>query len=109
MADLEIREQIHRYLNGEIDAPALEDWLENTSWDAVDAAGSLGENVLRLLAEHANGDWTDGELREQLGSMSRTYWFGRAPKHTYVGSAAQVIRQDQSSAVTGTRLVVASV
>lgn len=109
MTDLEIREQIARYTRGEIDASRLEDWLEDASWDVHEPAESLAANALRLLAEHANGDWTDPELREQLGALSRTYWFERAPKLVFMDSSAQVSHQVRPSAVPETQRVAASV
>ena len=109
MTDLEIREQIARYIGAEIDAPTLEDTLEAAAWDADGPAGSLAADTLRVLAEHANGDWTDAELGERLGALSRTYWFEQAPKHAFTESSAHVIREDQRSAAFDRWRVVESV
>lgn len=92
MADLEIREQIARYVDGEIDASALEDWLEDASWASADPAESIAPTALRLLAEHSNGDWTDAELRDQLAVVARLYTFGLDEREVSTGSLAHVIR-----------------
>jgi len=104
MVDLEIREQLARYVAGKLDAAELEDWLENESWDVeFEPTRALAADALRLLAEHANGDWTDLELRAQLGALSRTYWFDQAPKQTRSGSASGVIRQEAPQSATADR------
>ena len=98
MTDLEIREQIARYVGGDLDARHLEDWLEDAAWELdAEPARTLATTALRLLAEHANGDWTDAELRQQLGTVSRVYWFDQGPKTPLSGSSSGVIRHDQQS------------
>ena len=108
MSDLEIREAIRRYITGDLDAPTLEDRLEAVAWD-MPAAQRLVADALRLLAEHANGDWTDSELRERLGVLTRTYWFEQAPKHTMPGAESVVIRQADRAALAGRLRVTESV
>jgi hypothetical protein len=108
MLDLEIREQVARYVEGTLEASELEDWLENESWDLeAEPARTLAADVLRLLAEYANEDWTDSELRAQLGALSRTYWFDHAPKQTRSGSVSGVIRQEAQQSATADRWRVA--
>lgn len=110
MSDVEIREQIARYIEGNIIAQELEDRLENETWGLEsEPARTLAATVLRLLAEHGHGDWTDTELREQLGAISRFYWFDQAPKTAWSGSEAAVIRQDQQSEAAGRWRVAESV
>lgn len=109
MSDLEIREQIARYVSREIDAAALEDWLQDFTWDAERSGGQLATDALRLLAEYSNGDWTDDELRTRLGGLNRTYWFEQAPKVTYADSEAHVIREDRQSGSVERLRVVGSV
>ncbi len=110
MSDLEIREQLARFTEGELDARDLEDWLENVAWDLNAEPGrTLVATALRLLAEHANGDWTDQELREQLGAIGRIYWFEQAPKTTLSSSSSSIIRHAQPSEAADRRLVVESV
>jgi hypothetical protein len=108
MLDLEIREQVARYVADELKASELEDWLESESWDLeAEPARTLAADLLRLLAEYANGDWTDSELRAQLGALSRTYWFDQAPKQSRSGSVSGVIRQGAQQSATADRWRVA--
>jgi hypothetical protein len=70
--DREIREQISRYCAGEIDAANLETWLAASTWEMDNeptAIRQLAFDALRLTSEAANGDWTDGELRQQLSDL----------------------------------------
>lgn len=98
-ADHEIREQIARYIAGGISAAELEDWLEDATWDDDGRTAPLAASTLRLLAEHGNGDWTDAELVESLGTLTRSYWFQQAPKVAWSGSAATVtVHQPSPSA-----------
>ncbi len=77
--DLEIRDRLARYLNGDIPLHDFEDWFVPVSWDIEQIHNSeanelAGEIELRL-AEFSNGDWTEAELRsklEPLVSMYRT-------------------------------------
>ncbi len=110
MTDLEIRQQVARFAQGELEAWDLEDWMEGAAWE-LDAgpARTLAATALRLLAEHASGDWSDPELREALGVLSRVYWFDQAPKMTLSGSTSTVIRHAQPSGSADRRLVVESV
>jgi hypothetical protein len=102
MTDLEIRERIAALTSGGIGARELEDQLEDGAWELeAEPARTLAADALRLLAEHGNGDWTDAELNERLGALSRTYWFEQAPKRSLSGSDSPVIRHDQQSAVAG--------
>lgn len=100
MTDLEIRQRIAAFTDGEVEPHDLEDWLETAAWDLdAEPAKTLAADALRLLAEYGNGDWTDVELRERLGALYRTYWFAEAPKTQNVtGSDSIVIHQDQRSA-----------
>ena len=108
MLDLQIREQIARHVEGKLEPSELEDWLENESWEVeAEPARSLAADALRLLAEHGNGDWTDSELRAQLGALSRTYWFDQAPKQTRSGSVSGVIRREAEQSATADRWRVA--
>lgn len=110
MIDLEIRQEIARYIAGQQDARELEDWLENVAWDLEDQPGrALAATALRLLAEHSNGDWTDSELREKLGAVSRIYAFDQAPRAAVSGSASSIIRQEQRPATADRWRVAESV
>ncbi len=110
MLDLEIRERIARYTRGDLGARELEDWLEGVVWGLdTQPEKDLAATALSLLVEHANGDWTDAELRGRLGALSRTYWFDHAPRTVISGSIARVTRLNQSSGSAGIRPATASV
>jgi hypothetical protein len=81
------------------------------TWDVEsqgnDAAQTLTLAVMRLLVKHSHDDLTKGELRRDLGILSRNYWFDQAPKSVRMTSTAAVIRPAQS-AQAGTSLAGAS-
>lgn len=100
MTDLEIREQVANYLAGRVNAAELEDRLETVAWDLEAEPGrTLAADVLRLLAEHSNGDWDEEELRDRLGALTRLYWFQLAPKVAWSGAASGVTRHQEQSVV----------
>jgi hypothetical protein len=73
--DLQIREQISRYRAGQIDVDALETWLSAIAWDIDQeppATRQLAFKALRFVSEAANGDWTEDEIRENLGALAHT-------------------------------------
>lgn len=105
MEDSIIRQEIVRFLEGEIPAGELEDRLENYAWDVdSEPARTLAADALRRLAEYADGDWTEAELREQLGAINRVYWFQQAPKVAWGHSTAGVIRHQQSEVADRSRV-----
>jgi hypothetical protein len=109
MTDLEIREQIAAYVAGDIVSQELEDRLEDAAWDLdVEPQRTWVGTVLRLLAERSHGDWTDAELRDQIGALNRIYWFENAPKNVIADSIARIIRRDQRSVATDRPLVAES-
>lgn len=100
MTDLETRQLIADYLGDSLNAAELEDRLEDATWDLEEGpAHELASTALRLLAEYANGDWTDAELREHLGSINRLYWLSNAPRTSFTsGAATFILHQSQSEA-----------
>jgi hypothetical protein len=106
MLDLEIRKKIADYAAGTIDAGELEAWLSGETWDVEDESPStqrLAFEAMRLVSERSHGDWTDEQLREQLGALSRYYWFEAAPKTPKTaipGSEAVLIRRGRWSAAS---------
>jgi anti-sigma factor RsiW len=111
MSDIEIRELVARYLESNDIAPQeLADRLENESWElTAEPVATLAATVLRLLAEHDNGDWTESELKERLGGVTRNYWLDHAPKTVLTGAASTVTLQDQRPAAAGRWRVAESV
>jgi len=68
--DLEIRDWLARYLNGDISLHEFEEWFVPVAWSIeqsrnADAIELAGEVELRL-AEFSNGHWTEDDLRSKL-------------------------------------------
>lgn len=73
----EIREQLARYVRGDISLHEFRRWFVPQVWNIHqrnDAAleDFVGEIDLRM-AEYSNGDWSEEDLREILSSLLRTY------------------------------------
>jgi hypothetical protein len=68
-----IREQLTRYLSGEISLQEFQRWFISTTWDVEQsndlAAEELAQAIELRLAEYTNGDWTEQELRGWLRSL----------------------------------------
>jgi hypothetical protein len=106
MLDLEIRALMTRYAREGGNWAVLEDQLEGASWASADApADPMVETSLRILAEHANGDWTDAELADRLLHLAETYTLQVASVGVVGGSESAVILEDRQSASADRRLV----
>lgn len=96
LVDREIREQLARYLAGEIPLQQLEEWLVRRSWDlhriANERTHELVAELELLLAEFSNGDWTEEELRRMLAPLVESYTVQVGPWPPRTGSSAQTIR-----------------
>ena len=104
LEDQEIRERIRACIEDEISAAELEDWLETESWDDAEMSvptQHLANDALRLLAERGNGDWTEEELAEQLGALSRLYWFVHVSKGAWADAITNVSHHDRRPVATG--------
>ena len=89
MLDLEIRERLEGYLDGEITRSAFEDWFYSATWDVESEDGTAREltfAIMRLLAERSNGDWNETELKERLRPMLTTYWLDLVDESVRTGS-----------------------
>jgi hypothetical protein len=100
--DQEIRQQLARYLAGELALADFEGWLASVSWD--EPSELAGEVTLRI-AEFTSGDWTEDELRARLQPL--------APAWTTVERVVMTGSTDEGDAtahrfsVAGTRFQVA--
>jgi hypothetical protein len=107
MLDLEIRKQISLYAAEEISSSDLEGWLSEKTWNIDNepvATQELAYEALRLTSESDLGDWSDVELRDLLGNLSRTYWFKQAPKRfVYSNSDTPTTHHGQRQVGSGTR------
>jgi hypothetical protein len=90
----------------------FEEWFIPETWDVErhgeETVRSITLAVMRLLVKHSNRQLTEGELRRDLGILSRNYWFDQAPKTVLLSSSAQLIREDPP-VQAGTSRVAASV
>src|SRR5437870_1018722 len=71
--ELEIREQLARYLSGKIALQAFRDWFLPEAWNIDQRAGAasagLAHEVELLLSEFEHGDWTEDELKRRFRSL----------------------------------------
>ena len=91
-----------RFLAGEMDAVALEDQLESLAWDG---RLPVADDALLLLHEHANGDWTDEELRDGVRLLSGRY---ELTPLNETASTASFTHQDRQSVRSETLHVAVS-
>ena len=91
----EIREQVARFLLGELSRAGLQEWLVASTWDIDEAtdqeAAVLGNAVLLALVERSQGDRTEAELRRLLRASLETSHLGNVG-HDTTGSAASTHR-----------------
>jgi hypothetical protein len=103
-SEFELRQELGRYLKGQCTLKEFEDWFVPRSWDFNQNSNpSLQKLVAQVelsLAEFSNGDWSEKELRQQLGILMTNYeiqcypFGGELPTetvstHTSSGSSAR--------------------
>ena len=69
-----IREQLRRYVAGEMSLQAFDIWFVRATAD-VDRTGppeaiDLTYEIFLRLAEYSNGDWTEAELKDMLQAIA---------------------------------------
>ncbi|HEV2464551.1 MAG TPA: hypothetical protein VGT04_12175 [Acidobacteriaceae bacterium] len=66
----QIRQQLGRYLRGNISLDVFEDWLVQRSWnmhkDSDEAAQKLASQIELRLAEHSSGHLDEEAMREEF-------------------------------------------
>ena len=71
----QIRPNVQRYLDGEIELPEFEDWFTPVLWDIEsfrdDAATELAGKIHILTAEYSRGDRSLESLRLKLANAVR--------------------------------------
>jgi len=76
-SELEIREQLARYLKSELTLNEFQDWFVPRSWNFHENTNpslqKLVASIELAIAEFVNGDWSWQELREQLSMLLTTY------------------------------------
>jgi hypothetical protein len=74
--DLEIREQLDRYLAGDQSLGEFREWFIPRCWDVLDGGEDrlqeLVYDVELRLAEFTNGQWTEAGLKELFQPLLRT-------------------------------------
>lgn len=112
--DTAIREHIFRYLTGEIDLPAFEDWFVGATWEVLGHAEgpllALVGDVDLALAEYSSGHATIIDLRRDLGdAMQNVTVAVGAPQDATAASGTTISqRVELPSAQFVSRSVVAS-
>jgi hypothetical protein len=70
----EIREQLDRYLFGDISLREFEDWFVPATWDAHKAkdpeVDNLADEIEMALSEYTDGQLSSDVLRSRLGSAT---------------------------------------
>lgn len=96
--DYHIREQLARYLAGEISLREFEDWFFPETWD-VDQIDNL--DLLNLvygiklrLAEFSHRDWTEAELQEHLRPFIQRYVMVASPCQIQYGTSSAIWKAD---------------
>ena len=77
IAEYQLRQQLAKYLNGEMSLDHFEDWLVQRSWnmhrDSDEAAQKLGSMIELRLAEHSSGHLDEEHLRDEFRPLVTTY------------------------------------
>ena len=76
-AELQIYDQLARYVGGEISLKDFRDWFDSSTWDQFRSPGhedafELAAEIELRLAEFSNGHWSESDLRDKLKSLLRT-------------------------------------
>jgi hypothetical protein len=76
-SEVELRQKLIQYLNGELRLSEFEEWFVPKSWNFFENASpslqSLVADIELLLAEYSNGDWTEAELKRKIAPLATTY------------------------------------
>lgn len=112
--DVAIRDWLARYLAGEIDLRAFQEWFVPTSWNQTGQGDArldelIGEIELRL-AELSSGHRTETELRRFLVPLVTNYRSGGFGYETTSSATTteQVVRMDPGSVGTVRSIVTVS-
>ena len=98
--DIEIREQLARYLVGEISLQEFEDWFVPASWNVVQSKNMsaiyLVYEIELWLAEFSDGFWNEDELKEKLLPLVNNYKIDVAQYFWKSGASSYSVRWSQS-------------
>ena len=96
-SEMELRQELARCLHRECSIKDFEEWFVPRSWDFNAASDSLRDLVAQIelaLAEFANGDWSELELRRHFNA-TLTYYRANYPVN--VGSVESVVKTATSA------------
>lgn len=75
--DLEIRDELARYLAGQLSLRRFKKWFVSHTWDihlsGNPEAADLAHEIGLYLAEFSNRDWSEDELKGQLRHLVETH------------------------------------
>ncbi|MBM4285635.1 MAG: hypothetical protein FJ128_10370 [Deltaproteobacteria bacterium] len=98
--DIDIREQLARYLVGEISFQEFEDWFVPASWNVVQGKNVAAINIVYeielWLAEFSDGFWSEAELKEKLFPLVNNYKIDIAMDQWQSGVSNHNVRWFQS-------------
>ena len=76
-SEIELRQELARYLKGQCTLKDFEDWFVPRSWNINQNSNPSLRNLVSQielsLAEFGNGDWTEEELRQEFGILLTNY------------------------------------
>ena len=76
-SEIELRQELARYLKGQCTLKDFEDWFVPRSWNfSQNSNRSLQTLVSQIelsMAEFSNRDWSEAELRQQFGILMTNY------------------------------------
>jgi len=109
--DLEIRSRLADYLGGRTSLQEFQGWFAPQAWNiekrADPAIANLAREIELLLAEFANGDWTEEELSAKLHPFVTAYSFSIGePVVTSSESPVMEFQAAPQTSVAGIQLVV---
>jgi len=82
-SEIELRQELARYLKGQCTLKDFEDWFVPRSWNIDQNSNPSLHNLVSQielsLAEFGNGDWTEEELRQEFGILLTNYEFQYYP------------------------------
>lgn len=97
--DLEIREQLARYIAGDIRLGAFREWFSPQAWNIDQRAdiptARMVHEIDLVLAEFDHGDWTEEEVKRLFTSLLTENTLIRLNESPWI--------QKSSTAVAGTR------
>lgn len=70
--ELEIHNQLVRYLADEISLDEFRDWFDQTTWDLDLSKNALAAEIELRLAEYSSGHRDEAELRKLLRPLAQT-------------------------------------